>query len=445
MSSINLRLDKKIARLGLPILIGQLGTIVVGFADTAMVGHYGTAELASAAFVNNVFNMAVFALMGFSYGMTPLAGALFGAGRRADTGRLARSAIAVNLGFGLLVTLLMGVVYLNLSRLGQPEELLPIIRPYFAIYLAGLLPLALFNVMAQWAYAINRTAMPMWIVLFSNVVNILGNYVLIYGHWGFPELGLCGAGISTLTARLLCAVGITCVFLLKRDYREYRHGLKEGRINMSDCRKVTMTSIPVSLQMAFESALFSVAGIMSGWLGALQLASFQVLVMMGTLGFCVYYSIGAATSVVVSNALGTDDRRLMRRSAFAGYRIILVFALIASLIFCFLARPIFEIFSPDRDVIALSLTLIVPLVVYQLGDATQIAFANALRGTQVVMPMLWISFVSYMVVGVPACYLLAFPCGLGLYGIILSFSVSLFLAAALFLRYFLKVTSFKAN
>lgn len=442
MSSINqaLRLDKKIARLGLPILIGQLGTIVVGFADTAMVGHYGTAELAAAAFVNNVFNMAVFALLGFSYGMTPLAGALFGAERRCDTGRLARSAIAVNLGFALLVTLLMGVVYLNLHRLGQPEELLPIIRPYFAIYLAGLLPLALFNVMAQWAYAINRTAMPMWIVLFSNVVNIIGNYVLIYGHFGFPELGLSGAGISTLTARLLCAAGISCVFLFGHGYSDYRRGVREGHVNSADCKKVTVTSIPVALQMAFESGSFSVAGIMAGWLGALQLASFQVLVIMGTLGFCVYYSIGAATSVVVSNALGTGNRPLMRRSAFAGYRIILVFALIASLIFTFLARQIFEVFSPDGAVIAMSLTLIVPLVVYQLGDATQIAFANALRGTQVVMPMLWISFVSYMVVGIPVCYMLAFTCGLGLYGIILSFSVSLFLAGALFLRYFLKVT-----
>ena len=113
-------LDYKITRLGLPILIGQLGTIVVGFADTAMVGHHSTAELASASFVNNLFNVAIFTLLGFSYGLTPIVGALFGAGKRNDIGAMMRNAIVANLGFGLLVGAIMLAVYFNLGRLGQP-------------------------------------------------------------------------------------------------------------------------------------------------------------------------------------------------------------------------------------------------------------------------------------------------------------------------------------
>lgn len=433
-------IEYKIARLGLPILIGQLGTIVVGFADTAMVGHFSTPALASASFVNNLFNVAIFALLGFSYGLTPLIGALFSRNASADIGALLRNALVANIGFALLVGSVMAAFYFNIDRLGQPEELLPLIRPYFLIYLAGLLPLAVFNAFAQWAYAINRTRMPMWIILISNAINILGNYLLIYGHWGFPEMGLNGAGLSTLTARLFCAAAIVVIFISRRDYRAYREGYVAGRIMAGKLRLVTVTSIPVALQMSFESGSFTAAAVMAGWLGALQLAAYQVTVILGTLGFCIYYSIGAATSVLVANAAGLSDRRLMRRTAFAGYRIMLLLATLSSLTFIFASRPILAIFTSDVAVTALSLTLIFPLVLYQLGDATQITFANALRGTSRVMPMMWISLISYIIVGMPATYFFGFTLGLGLYGIILSFSVSLFLAGALFLHFFLRAT-----
>lgn len=433
-------LDYKITRLGLPILIGQLGTIVVGFADTAMVGHHSTAELASASFVNNLFNVAIFTLLGFSYGLTPIVGALFGAGKRSDIGATMRNAIVANLGFGLLVGAIMLAVYFNLDRLGQPVELLPLIRPYYLIYLSGIVPLALFNVFAQWAYAINRTRMPMWIILISNVLNIAGNYAFIYGRWGMPEMGLNGAGVSTLLARVFCAVAIIVIFSTRRDYGIYRAGLKSGKLTGRSLKEITFTSVPVSLQMGFESGSFTAAAVMAGWLGALDLAAYQVTVILGTLGFCIYYSMGAATSIMVANAAGVKDRKLMRRTAYAGYRIILTLATISSLIFFFLARPILTVFTSDPAVIALSLTLIFPLILYQLGDATQITFANALRGTSKVMPMMWISLISYVVIGMPATYILAFPCELGLYGIILSFSVSLFIAGALFLCFFQRAT-----
>lgn len=433
-------LDYKIARLGLPILIGQLGAIVVGFADTAMVGHHATAELASASFVNNLFNVAIFTLLGFSYGLTPLVGALFGAGKHRETGELMRTAVVVNLGFALLVGGIMLCIYFNLHRMGQPEELLPLIRPYFLIYLAGIIPLALFNAFSQWAYAINRTRMPMWIILISNCLNIIGNYAFIYGNFGCAEMGLNGAGLATLIARSFCAVTIIVIFCTAKDYAVYRRSCLAASINSRDFKKITFTSWPVALQMGFESGSFTAAAVMAGWLGALQLASYQVTVILGTLGFCIYYSIGAATTIMVSNAAGSSDCPLMRRTAYAGYRITLLLATCSSLVFYFLAKPILTIFTSDSAVISLSLTLILPLILYQLGDATQITFANALRGTSRVMPMMWISLLSYVVIGMPATYVLAFVCGLGLYGIVLSFSVSLFIAGGLFLYFFMRAT-----
>lgn len=431
---------KEIIRLGLPILVGQLGMIVTAFADNIMVGRYSTAALASSSFVNGVFNVVIFCCLGFTYGLTPLIGALYGQKRHRDIGALLRNGLFLNVLYSLVLTAALAVLYFYLDRLGQPEELLPLIRPYYLTALAGILPVCVFNVFAQWSYATTDTGTPMWIILGGNVFNIIGNYVLIFGHFGAPELGLTGAGLSTLASRVLTAAALVAVFALAGRAREARAGFRAGRLSRASLGRVWRTSLPVSMQMTFESGSFSFAAIMSGWLGAIPLAAFQIIVITGTLGFCVYYSVGAAISVVVANVAGSGDTALMRRAAWQGYHIMLVLMTCSSLIFALAGRTILGVFTDDPVVLAAAVALIFPLVLYQLGDATQITFANALRGTSHVMPMLWIAFVSYVVVGIPATYLLGFPAGMGLYGILLSFSVSLFLAGALFLVFFLRAT-----
>lgn len=430
----------QILKLGFPILIGQLGNIMVGFADTNMVGQYSTEALASASFVNNLFNVSIFACVGFTYGLTPLVGALFSQKRDREIGSLLRTGVWVNSLFALMITAIMGVVYVNIEKFGLPPELLPIIRPYFLIYLAGVLPIALFNVMAQWAYAIQRTVMPMVIILIANCVNIAGNWLLIRGNLGCPELGLTGAGLASLAARWLCVLMIGCVFMSRSIFAGYTKGFFHSPGRKGDIRLLNGTSWPVAMQMTFESGSFTAAAIMAGWLGKIPLAAFQVIVIVGTLGFCIYYSMAAAVSVLVSNAAGKGNRPLMRSVAIKGYVIMLILASCSSLLFIFAGPEVIRFFSHDPEVISVALTLIVPLVLYQFGDATQINYANALRGTANVMPMLWIAFVSYVVVGLPATYILAFPVGLGIYGIILSFSVSLFIAAGLFLWFFMRST-----
>lgn len=434
---------KAILRLGLPILVGQAGTVVVGFADNIMVGHYSTDALASASFVVNVFNMVMFCCMGFTYGVLPLAGALFAGGDKETVGRLLRNALCLNVLYALLLTAIMTVLYLNLHLLGQPEELLPQIRPYYILYLVGLVPISVFNVFAQWSYSIKNTVMPMWIILITNIMNIFGNYLLIYGNWVCPEMGLFGAGVSTLVARVVATVAIVMLFVCRKKYSPYLRGFMQSRINRKCIGEVWRTSLPVSMQMTFESASFSVAAVMAGWVGTVALASYQIIVIVGMLGFCLYYAIGSAIAVLVANEAGGGGASGMRRVAWAGYHVMLALAACSTLTFVLFGRGLMRLFTEDPAVLATAMTLILPLVLYQLGDATQITFANALRGTSHVMPMLWIAFVSYIVVGIPCTYLLAFPCGLATYGIILSFSVSLFLAGALFLRYFLKATRYK--
>ncbi len=431
---------KSIIKLGWPILVGQLGMILVGFADNIMVGRYSTEALASASFVNNVFNVAILACVGFTYGITPVVGAMFARGENDAIGNEVKTSLIVNTLFALLVTAAMTGVYFALPRLGQPPELLPLIRPYFITYLAGVLPVSLFNVFAQWSYGVNDTKTPMAIVLTANTLNILGNYILIYGNLGAPELGLTGAGLSTLFARWLCPAVIYVFFRRARRNAPYIAAFRRARLSAAKARRIVIGSLPLSLQMAFETGAFSGAAIIAGWLGAVELAAFQIIIVVGMLGFCVYYSIGAATTVLVAHAAGHGSGSEMRRTAWAGYHVMLAVMCMSSLVFVGGGRLLMQAFTDDPAVLALAYTLIFPLVLYQLGDATQISFANSLRGTGHVVPMFWIALVSYIFAGLPCTYLFAIPWGLGLRGIVLSFSVSLFLAGALFLITFLRVT-----
>lgn len=431
---------RTILKLAFPLLLGQLGNITVSFADNIMVGHYSTDALASASFVNNVFNIAILACIGFANGLTPLVGALFVKSDNEGIGRLVKVALRVNILFGITVTALMTALYFNLDLLGQPEHLLPIIRPYYLTALSGILPCAVFSLFAQWCFALGRTGLPTWIILSANAVNIAGNYVLIYGHFGAPEMGLLGAGISTLTARMLCMIVICLVFFKSKFAGVYRSGFFRGARREGETSQVFATGFPVAMQTTFETASFSGAAVMAGWLGAVDLAAFQIVVISGMIGFCIYFSIAGAMAIPVSHAAGQNDNAAMRRWAWAGYHIILAIMLVVCVVLLTMGHHIMGIFTNDPAVIGLAVTLLIPMALYQFGDATQISFANALRGTSKVMPMLYIAFVSYIIIGLPLAWIMAFPAGMQLYGIVLSFTACLLVAAVLYLYYFLRAT-----
>lgn len=413
------------------MLVTQLGIIIVSFADTMMVGAYGVDQLAAAAFVNSLFFIPTVMQLGFAGGLTPLIGALFGRGEDESTGRMLRAGVQSNIFLSLGMTVVMTVIYFFLDRFGQPEELLPLIRSYYLIILTSLLPMSLFNSFQQTCNGINDTSLPMWMILASNVLNIIGNYLLIFGHFGCPELGLDGAGYSTVTARYLSAIGLTAIFLHRKRYRIYMPGFHTSERLAALRTKVWKTSYPVMIQHGIECGLWSLGAVVCGWFGKIQIAAFQVVNTMSQLGFMIFMSFGVATAIRVANYTGVNDFAGIRRATSAGLKINLVLAAAASALFWFGGTHIIHLFTPDAEVIASALLLIVPLVIYQFMDATQLTYINAIRGTSRVKPLLWISVVSYVVVGTPAMMLLAKVCDLGNVGVYYSFDIAL-VAAAVF-------------
>lgn len=429
---------RSILLMGVPIMVGQVGTILVGFIDNIMVGHHMTEELSAASFVNNIFMLPLMFAYGFAMGITPLTGEQTGRGEQEQAGRTFRYGLRTNAVLALAMLLVMGGLYFFLDRLNLPPELLPIIRPYYLIQLVCLLPVLLFNAFKQFADGTTDTLTPMYILLASNAVNIVGNVFLIFGYAGFPEWGLIGAGVSTLIARLFAITAGFIIFLRSRRYRRFKEGFLRLKGSYRDWRPLLTLGIPISFQLGMETGSFSLSVLFIGWIGSNALAAHQAALTFSTIGFLLYTGIGSAVTILISNSRGCRAYRDIRPIAAAGTQIIFVMLVVITGIM-FLARNyIGYIFTDSDDVAAIVTAIIVPMMVYQLGDGMQIAYSGALRGLGVVKPMVWIAFLCYFVISLPASYLFAFPMKGDAPGVWWGYPVGLSCAALLFILQFYK-------
>lgn len=427
---------RALVTLGIPIVVGQIGNIVMGFADTLMVGHHSMAELAAASFVNSIFNLFIICALGFSYGLTPIVGSMYGRGEREGIGRVVRDGLWANTMLPALIMGLLVVLYFNLGRLGQPAELLPLMESYLLVNLLSLPFVCWFNVFKQFFDAIGDTYVPMCILVGGNVLNIVCNYLLIYGAWGFPEWGLLGAGLATAFSRVAIAVAAVCIFLRARRYGVYADSFRHSRASRRGFGRVCAMGWPLSLQMGMETAAFSFATVFVGWIGTTALAAHQIMLTVSQVFYMVYYGMASAVAVRVSYYHGRRNLPAVRSTANAGFHLIMLVAVCASVPIVLLRDCIGSWFTPDAEVCLLVAETIVPLIVYQFGDGLQCNFANALRGISHVRPMMLIAFFSYFVVSLPLSWLLGIRLGYGLVGVWFAFPVCLTCAGVLYLACF---------
>ncbi|MEG1729319.1 MAG: MATE family efflux transporter [Bacteroidaceae bacterium] len=414
--------------LGLPIIIGQFGVIVLGFADTLMVGQHSAAELSAASFVTNIFTFATLVSLGFSYGLTPLVSRLFGRGCTEDIGCLLRNSLFSNTLFAVLITAILGIVYINLDRMGQPIELLPLINSYFLIMLISVPFTLWFNAFKQFAEGITDTRTSMWILLMSNVLNIVGNYLFIYGKLGCPELGLTGAGLATLAAKIVSFLAFVVIFFTASRYRKYVVSFLHSCINRKDTTDLFKLGLPVSFQMGVETAAFNLSAIMVGWLGAAELASHQIGLTIGNLCFLFYSGMGAAMSIRIAYFHGQKDALSAKRTTYAGLHIVLAFALLMSLPIFLFRNELGALFTDSEVISQMVANLVLLILLYQFSDGFQVAFCNALRGYADVKWTMIIAFISYILVSLPTGYYLGFICHMGIQGVWLGLPIGLSIA-----------------
>lgn len=423
---------REILRIGLPIMLGQACVIILAFADNIMIGWHSVDELAASSFVNNVMNLFILTELGFATGMTPMIGADNGTGNIKGIGITVKNGLMTNGIIGGISIILLTIIYFCLDHFGQAPELMPYIKPYFAIIGISTLFALGFNVLKQFTDGICRPMISMTLLMIGNLLNIFGNWVLIYGKLGFPEMGLTGAGISTLVSRALILL-VFVVFIFKsKKMNEYARAIKEALLSRGEMKTVFKMGYPVGIQMALESSTFTFAAVMAGWLGVIQLAAHQVVITISQLFFLMMQGLSFAVSILVSNAFGRKDLGSVREYARKGYFMTLgISATLSVLLYCFRYQAA-GIFTDSPEVSAMAVSLFFLLFAYQFGDGLQLCFANVLRGIQDVKPIMYAAFVSYYLIAIPSAYLLGFKTSLGIHGIWLGFPIGLTLAGIFF-------------
>ena len=418
----------EILKIGLPIMLGQACVMILSFADNIMIGWYGVNDLAASSFVNGLINLFIIMEMGFANGMTPVIGSQYGVGDRAGIGMTLKNSIVLNGIVAMAGLVIMAVIYTFLDRFGQEEQLLPLIRPYYIVVAVSTLFAMGFNTLKQFTDGTCQPIVSMSLLMGGNLLNIAGNWVLIYGKAGFPELGLLGAGISTLASRIIMFSVFLIYIMRSPRFREYASAFRSARISWTNIRRLFNLGFPLALQTGMETSTFTASAIMVGWIGATALAAHQIALTISQICFLLMLGLTSAVSILVSNAYGRNDIAGIRGYAVRGYLLTLgVSVLFCTAIFIF-RYGIIGLFTDSAEVTAVALSLLFVLFSYQFGDGLQLCFSNALRGIQDVKPIMLMAFISYYVIAIPASYILGFKAGLGPVGVWLGFPIGLTIA-----------------
>ncbi len=423
---------KRNLRVALPIMFAQLGGAVVQFADVKMVGALGTVELAAVAFANSVLVIALVASMTLLQSITPLTAYKYVNHEHEEVTKYLQNGLVQCLIVCVCILAVLGIAYFNLEKFGQDPAVCSLAKNYFKIVALSFIPVILFEGLRQFLAALGNTSVAMWITLISNAVNVIFNYLLIYGEYGFPQLGVDGAAISTFLSRVLSPLAIFGVMLYNKKWRLYIVGMNKKLFSKTHLAELFKVGIPISLRSTVEVTAFAFSGIMVGWLGAVELASNQIASSVGHMVFMIVLGIGAATTIRVSHQYGRKDYNAVCMAANASIHLAFLNNLIMGALIIIYRYEIAKFFSNDPLVIEQTASILILAGIYQVSDGLQCVGIGILNGLTDVRYTMWCAFVSYLLVNLPVGYYLGFIRGWGAEGVWTGFIFGLTLAAILF-------------
>ena len=418
--------------LAYPVVIGQLGHIMVSVADTMMVGRVGVIPLAAATFAGVVIHVLMMFGIGVSYAMTPLVAAT-DAREQSKLMSLLQNGTILNL---VLSLLLMGIALFAsffLMHFGQEEEVAIAARPYLIIVAVSLVPLMLFQTFRQYAEGKSDTFNPMIVSIVANLVNVGLNYVLIYGALGFPELGLNGAAWATLISRVVMA--IMMIWIIRKSMSGFRFDFDWAVV-----KRMIKIGVPSGMQYIFEVGAFATAALMTGWISAEALAAHQIAINLAAISFMCATGLAAASTVRIGNQMGLKDLPNLKMAGYTSFATAAIFMSFSALTFILFRDFLTGLYVKDEYVQSIASGLLVIAAAFQISDGIQAVGLGVLRGlTDVKVPTL-ITFVAYWLIAIPGGYLLGFTFGFGIDGIWYALSGGLTVAAVLHITRFKKLT-----
>ena len=439
---------KRNLRVALPVMLTQLGASLVGFFDSIMVGHYATVDLAAVSFANAIFFTVMVFAMGALMGITPLVGIQVGANLNSETSNTqypiansvaSHNPIASLFQNGMLFTVLLSALMLLLlgscipflDRFGQDPDVIEVARPYYILIVISLVPFLFFAFFKQFLEGLGNTMVAMVITLLMNGLNILLNWVFIYGNWGFEPMGATGAGLGSLISRVGMPLCFWVVMAFHKEWKQYLR-MAWQRFSWQRIRELARIGFPIGGQTLLETFLFTASFVIIGWISKEALAAHQIANQIADMTFMLALGIGSATTIRVSHQLGEGNIHGVRMASNASVHLVLLMNTLGAALMISLRNYIPMLFTEDAEVIAIASQLIVLAGLFQYADGLQAVGAAMLRGiTDVKVPML-IAFVSYILIGLSVGLVCAFPLGMGASGIWIGFIFALAIAAICF-------------
>lgn len=426
--------------IAVPVMLSQLGQVVVQMADTMMVGRLGAEELASVSFAGAVFNVGLLFSMGTALGLTPLVGKAFAEKKDGETVSLFQNSFILNLIFACLVGGVLFGVSFFMDKMGQTDRVAELAIPYFRIMVVSMFPLMIFLSFKQFMEGIGNTRTAMVITILANLINIGLNYLWIYGKMGFQEYGVAGAAYATLVSRVLMPVFFLFVFLQDKSLRYFFSQFRMKIFSVKKMIEVTKVGLPIGTQILVEQMAFSFTAVMVGWLGAVALASHQIAMNMSYMIFMILGGLSAGTTIRVSHQLGVKAYGDMRKAAFASFHLTIGTVILAATGMILFRYHLPMIFTSDPEVIAMSAQLLIICAIYQIPDGLQVVSLGALRGiADVKRPMIY-AIISYIFINIPIGYFCGFVLNMGATGIWTGFIFGLSTASILFITRFNKMS-----
>lgn len=433
---------KRLLHLAAPVVLAQAGQLTTQFADTAMVGNYGGEDavpLAAVSLGSSLFLLIYLAAMGFAMSITPLVGEHYARNDRRMVGHLFQNGIAYSLIIGVISTIIalalrpfIGVLGEWMSSTGDDVTLVTdMALPYYDMLVWSIMPLMVFLAVKQFLEGIGNTKVAMWITLVGNFLNILLNWVFIFGKCGFEAMGAEGAGLATLLARVVQMLLIIAYFYLSHRLRIYRSFFSSEALSRKLMRKCVAIGFPISFQMVLESAAFILTSILALSFGAAASGAMQVSFSIANIAWMITVAIGSASTIVVSHIYGSKDRKHLRPMVNATYHLGLLWATLMAFMFVFLRTELVGIFTDNIEVMAISANLLILISIYQFSDSVQGLSISMLRGLQDVKIIMPIVLCSYLVLNIPLGALLAYKFDLECYGLAIGLIIGLSSAAVM--------------
>lgn len=427
---------KRNLKVAIPVMLSQAGQVLVQQVDNMMVGSVGTTELAAASFANSIFFLGMVIGMGITFGLTPLVGHAFAAKKNKEAANLLLNSSILNIIIWFVLSALMFSVSFFMDRMGQADEVISLAVPYYRILVYSMLPIMVFFTLKQFAEGIGNTFNAMIMTLIANVVNFGVNYVLIFGKLGLPALGLTGAGIGTLTARVVMAILFIIIFFKGKTFKIFTYQALKSSIDKKIIKRLIDVGWPISMQIVLEVCAFAFGAIMIGWLGAVSLAAHQVAIGLASVTFMIVTGIGSGTTIRVSHQYSIQKYDEMQKAVYASIHLVLGFMTITSILFIALRHVLPLLYTSDPAVIAIASQLLIMAAAFQIFDGLQVVMLGALRGLADVKYAMLIAFISYIIISLPLSYLFAFVLNFGPMGVWVGLVVSLGIASLLFLNRF---------